>query len=134
MTRLLKVLPLCVLCGVVLAPRPSFAQVSAADAAPFVGNWTLKFEGPMGPLEIKMKVMVDGGKVVGELTSDLLGTSKSTDATHGANGLTLKFTLDVQGMTLPSALTITPNGAAFKANFDIADGQFSLPGEAIKGT
>lgn len=132
MTRLLKALPVFALCALILAPRPAVAQASATDAAPFVGNWTLKFDGPMGPIETKMKVTSDGGKVTGELSGDL-GTAKSTESSKGAKGLTLQFTLELAGMTLPGSITLVPDGGKFKATFDVMNGAFTVDGDAIKG-
>lgn len=133
MKRLLNALPVFALCAIVLAPISAFAQVSAADAAPFVGTWKLKFEGPMGPLELTLKVTSEGDKVVGEMVADMLGNAKSTSASKGPNGLTLKFDLDIMGMQLPGALTISPEGGKVKATFDLMDGAFSMPGEGTKG-
>jgi hypothetical protein len=132
MKRLFNVLPVFVLCALVLAPIPASAQVSAADAAPYVGSWKLKFEGPMGPLEVTLKVTSEGDKVVGEMMGDMLGNAKSTSASKGPNGLTLKFDLDIMGMMLPGAITLTPDGAKVKASFDLMDGAFTMPGDGAK--
>jgi hypothetical protein len=132
MKRLFNVLPVFALCALVLAPVPASAQVSAADAAPYVGSWKLKFEGPMGPLEVTLKVTSEGDKVVGEMMGDMLGNAKSTSASKGPNGLTLKFDLDIMGMMLPGAITLTPDGAKVKASFDLMDGAFTMPGDGAK--
>jgi hypothetical protein len=132
MKRLFNVLPVFALCALVLAPIPASAQVSAADAAPYVGSWKLKFEGPMGPLEVTLKVTSEGDKVVGEMMGDMLGNAKSTSASKGPNGLTLKFDLDIMGMMLPGAITLTPDGAKVKASFDLMDGAFTMPGDGAK--
>jgi hypothetical protein len=132
MKRLFNVLPVFALCALVLAPIPASAQVSAADAAPYVGSWKLKFEGPMGPLEVTLKVTSEGDKVVGEMMGDMLGNAKSTSASKGPNGLTLKFDLDIMGMMLPGAITLTPDGAKVKASFDLMDGAFTMPGDGVK--
>jgi hypothetical protein len=132
MKRLFNALPVFVLCAVVMAPIATSAQVSAADAAPYVGSWKLNFEGPMGPLEVTLKVTSEGDKVVGEMMGDMLGNAKSTSAAKGPNGLTLKFDLDIMGMQLPGAITLTPDGAKVKATFDLMDGAFSMPGTGAK--
>jgi hypothetical protein len=33
---------------------------------------------------------------------------------------------------MPSKLTVTPDGEKVKVNFDIGDGQFSMPGTGMK--
>ena len=132
MKRPFKVLPVFALCALILAPLPAFAQVSAADAAPYIGNWKLKFDGPMGPIEVALKVSADGGNVVGEMTSAEIGSSKAKEVVKGANGLTFKFDLDIMGMQLPGSVILTPDGAKYKATFEVMDGAFSIPGEAAK--
>ena len=132
MTRLLRVLPVFALCAVVLAPIPAFAQVSPADAAPYLGSWKLKFEGPMGPIEILLKVADTGGKVTGEMASGEVGKSTASEITKNDKGLTLSFTLDIMGMELPGAITLAPEGAKAKAKFDIMNGAFTIDGEGLK--
>ncbi|MEO8077751.1 MAG: hypothetical protein ABI818_15590, partial [Acidobacteriota bacterium] len=39
------------------------AQVSAADAAPFLGEWTLAMQGPNGPASFTLSVSADKEKV-----------------------------------------------------------------------
>ena len=47
-------------------------QVTAADAAPFVGDWTLALQGPNGPGTFELSVKVEKEKVSGEISSELL--------------------------------------------------------------
>ena len=47
----------------------SGAQVSAADAAPFIGDWTLTLQGPNGPGTFDLSVKVEKEKVVGEIAN-----------------------------------------------------------------
>ena len=48
-------------------------QVTAADAVPFVGDWTLALQGPNGPGTFELSVKVEKEKVSGEiLASELL--------------------------------------------------------------
>ena len=54
--------------GVLAAPAPRVAeqarQATAADAAPFVGDWTLTLQGPNGPGAFDLSVKVEGEKVL----------------------------------------------------------------------
>src|SRR5215204_4438456 len=43
------------------------AQATAADAVPFLGEWTLNLEGPNGPAVFDLTLKVDADKVVGEM-------------------------------------------------------------------
>jgi hypothetical protein len=51
-----------------LAQAP--APLTPADAAPFIGQWTLALEGPNGPGTFQLTVKVEKEKVVGEIASD----------------------------------------------------------------
>ena len=59
------------------------SQVSAADAAPFIGDWTLALESPDGPREFELTVKVekDTDKVVGEITAPGMATHPISDIT-----------------------------------------------------
>ncbi len=48
------------------------------------------------------------------------------------NNLVLNYTLDVQGMSVPTVITLVPVGDKWKASFDFADGQFQVDGTADK--
>ena len=46
------------------------AQATAADAAPFLGEWTPNLEGPNGPAVLDLTVKSEADKVVGEIKSE----------------------------------------------------------------
>ena len=133
MKRLFTALSVFVFCTTVLAARPASAQVSAADAAPYLGSWTLHMVGQMlGQFEAGLKISTEGGKVVGEVVSGPLGTPKSTDAVKNDKGLTLKLIFDFMGMPVAGSVILEPDGAKYRATIDIMDGFFQIPGEATK--
>jgi hypothetical protein len=116
-------------------PTPVAAQsITAADAAPFMGSWTLKMSGPDGPFQLGLKISTDGDKVVADLTGDQIAPSKATETLEAPNGLSLKFTLDVGGMVFGSVITLKPEGDVINVTFDIPDAQMTLGGTAAKGT
>ena len=59
-------------------------QITAADAAPFVGNWTLTLDGPNGPASFELSVKVDQDKAVGEIKSAELPAQPITDITKAS--------------------------------------------------
>src|SRR3954470_21051503 len=73
------------------------AQVTAADAAPFLGEWTLNLQGPNGPAVFDLVINTDADKVVGEIKSDQMAPTTITDISKTDKGLVLKFTFDYQG-------------------------------------
>ena len=44
----------------------------------------------------------------------------------------LKFSLDVQGQSIPGKIALVPDGDKWKASIDFADGQFTVDGTATK--
>ena len=40
--------------------------------------------------------------------------------------------LDIQGMSIPTVITLIPDGDKWKAIFDFADRQFHIDGTAVK--
>ena len=76
-----------VLVATLLTPASALAQVTAADVAPFVGDWTLEMQGPNGPGTFNLSVKVEDDKVVGEIGSDALPTQKISSISKTDKGL-----------------------------------------------
>jgi len=110
------------------------AGLAAADAAAFLGGWTLGLDTPQGALSMELTIKDEAGKVGGTISAEPMipGVTKITDITKDGTNLLLKYTLEVQGMSIPVVITLAPDGAKWKANFDFADGQFQVAGTADK--
>ena len=122
---------------VVLAlPRLAAAQsaLAAADAAAFMGGWTLGLDTPQGALSMELTLKDDGGKVAGSISAEPMipGVTKITEISKDGAKLVLKYTLEVQGMSIPAVITLIPDGDKWTAGFDFADGQFQVNGTAVK--
>src|SRR5438132_7075433 len=63
------------------------AQVTTADAAPFIGGWTLALQGPNGPGTFDLTIKVDKEKVVAEITASGQPTNPIADVTKADKGL-----------------------------------------------
>lgn len=119
-------------------PTTSFAQaaapavVSAADAAPFIGNWNLNLDSPMGPMMMMAMLKVDAGKVAAEVSSDQMGKSPVSELAKQGTNLTLFYSFDYQGQQIPAALTLSSVGDKVNVNLDIAGGAFVATGTATK--
>ena len=97
----------------------------AADAAPFLGAWTLGLDTPQGAMTMNLTIKNDAGKVSGVITADMMPDPQTiTDISKDGKNLVLKYTLDVQGQSIPAKIALVPDGANWKASFDFADGQF----------
>jgi hypothetical protein len=96
---------------------------TAADAAPFMGNWSLMLETPQGnlPLDVTVKTSPHAGDVVYEVGGgDMFPTQAVTDVTKSDASLVLKHALDFQGNQIPVKITLTPDGGKMKYGFDAA--------------
>jgi hypothetical protein len=117
-------------------PSGAFAQagLAAADAAAFMGGWTLGLDTPQGALSMELTIKDEAGKVAGTISAEPMvpGVAKISDISKSGNNLVLKYTLDVQGMQIPAQITLVPVGDKWKASFDFADGQFQVEGTADK--
>jgi hypothetical protein len=109
------------------------AQATAADAAPFLGEWTLNLEGPNGPAVFDLAVKVDADKVVGEIKSEQMPPTTITDVSKTDKGLVLKFSFDYQGNQVAAVVTMTPGtDGKTSAQIDFADGAYVVTGAAVK--
>jgi len=116
-------------------PSAVFAQgLAAADAAPFIGGWTLGLDTPQGALSMDLTIKDEGGKVAGAISAEpmLPGVAKIDDISKSGTNLVLKYIFEVQGMSVPTVITLIPEGDKWKASFDFADGQFHVDGTAAK--
>ena len=129
--RMVMVLVLVVL----VLPRVASAQALAvADAAAFMGGWTLGLDTPQGSMSMELTITDDAGKVAGSISAEPImpGVTKITDITKDGSKLVLKYMFDFQGMSIPTVITLIPEGDKWKANFDFASGQFQVDGTAVK--
>ena len=118
--------------AVMMLPSVAAAQLKPEDAKLFMGGWALGLESPQGALVLNLTLKVDGGKVAGQISNEMLGDSAISDVTKAGEALVLKYVLDVQGQSIPAKITMTPAGDKMNVEFDFADGQFMVPGTATK--
>ena len=112
---------------------PSAGQISAADAAPFVGTWTLTLEGPNGPATFELSVKVEQDKVAGEIKSAELPAQAIADITKVDKSLILRYSFDYQGNQVPTIVSLTPaEEGKTKAQIDFAGGAYVMAGSAAK--
>ena len=111
----------------------SAGQITAADAAPFVGNWTLTLDGPNGPASFELSVKVEQDKVAGEIKSAELPAQPITDITKADKSLILRYSFDYQGNQVPTVVSLVPaEEGKTKAQIDFAGGAYVMSGTAAK--
>jgi len=120
--------------GPVPAAAQAAAQVTSADAAPFMGDWTLAMQGPNGPATFDLTVKVEKDKVVGEIKNEQMPLQAITDVTKADKSLVLSYSFDYQGNPVPTVVSLTPaaEGGKATAQIDFAGGAYVLTGTATK--
>lgn len=111
-------------------PAGSF---TAADAAPFIGEWTLDLQGPNGPGVFTLIVKVEKEKVLGEITGATTEPQAITDITRTGESLVLRYTFNYEGNAVDAAVRLTPAPEVkMNAQIDFADGAYVMTGTATK--
>lgn len=112
--------------------RAQAAQVSAADAAPFLGDWTLAMQGPNGPATFDLTVKVEKEKVVGEIASQQMAPQAITDVTKVDKALVLNYSFNYEGNPVSATVTLSPGADKIVAQIDFAGGAYVMSGTAAK--
>src|SRR5262245_8472608 len=109
-------------------------QATAAEAAPFLGTWTLDLQGPNGPASMQLVVKVESDKVVGEISNASSTNQKITDVTKADKTLVMRYSFDYQGTAVDAAVQLTPaaDGKSIGAQIDFAGGAYVMTGTATK--
>jgi ABC-type transport system substrate-binding protein len=111
----------------------STPQATEAEAAPFLGEWTLTMQGPNGPGVFDLNVKVEEAKVVGEIIGEGLAPQKITDIGAADKNLILRYSFDYQGNAVAAVVTLTPAAdGKTSAQIDFAGGAYLMTGTAAK--
>ncbi len=99
------------------------ASINPAQAAPFVGDWTVATDGPMGTLGIAIKT--DAGAVRATVSHGGPPIAV-TDLAIAGKSLVLKYFIPTQATPISSVVTLTPDGANLRADIAVMDGQYEM--------
>ena len=114
------------------AAQPT-TQVSPADAAAFIGDWTLNLQGPNGPGTFDLAVKVEKEKVVADISVETMPTQPITDITKADKSLVLRYSFDYQGNPVSAVVSLTPTDEGkVSAQIDFAGGAYLMTGAATK--
>ena len=102
------------------------------NAATYLGNWDLALEGPNGAAAMKITLKSEAGKVVGEMSSEMMETQKFAEVIRSGTGLILRYNFDYQGMAIDAEAKLTPAGDKVNASVSFAGGAFMMDGTATK--
>jgi hypothetical protein len=126
------VLAAALLVGAGVGRTAAQAPLASADAAAFLGAWSLTLDTPQGSTTMDLTLKDDKGKVAGTISSDMMAEQAITDISKDGESLVLAYSLDYQGQAIPAKIKLVPEGNSWKASFDFADGQFVMDGTASK--
>ena len=116
-----------------IGPAQSAAQVTAADAAPFIGEWTLDLQGPNGPGAFDLTVKVEKEKVIGEITGGTTATQPIADVTKADQSLVLSYSFNYDGNPVDAVVRLTPAPEGkMTAQIAFAGGAYVMSGTASK--
>jgi hypothetical protein len=108
-------------------------QATPAEAAPYIGQWTLAMQGPNGPGTFDLSVKVDQEKVVGEIVSDQMAKQIITDVTSDKESLILSYSFDYQGTAVDAVVSLGPaKDGKVPADISFAGGAYVMSGSATK--
>jgi hypothetical protein len=121
------------LVATLLAPATARAQATPADAAPFLGDWTLALEGPNGPATFNLSIRVENDKVVGEIGSDAVPVQKITSISKTDKSLVLNYSFPWEGNAIDAVVSLMPGtDGKTAAQIDFAGGAYTMTGTATK--
>jgi hypothetical protein len=111
----------------------SAGSVSAADVAPFVGDWMLALQGPDGPGSFDLSIRVEKEKPAGDISSEAVPKQPITTFTMADKNLALGYSFTWEGNPVDALITLTPSSEGpLKAQIDFAGGAYIMTGTATK--
>ncbi len=114
------------------SPGSAATAPTAAELAPFVGNWLVTIAVMANNATFAVSVKTDGAKPTATVSADNQPTVNVTDVTVSGKSLVLKYLTQAMGTTLSTVLALTPNGTTVLASMAIMDGQYQMSGTARK--
>ena len=116
------------------APQSATPKVTPAQAAPFLGDWTIATSSAMGPATYQLTVTTSGDSIKATVKNANQPEVVVTNIRAAAKSLVLTYSTQFSGMTIPTVLILTPDGSGLRADFSMLDGQFEMSGTGTKGS
>ena len=108
-------------------------RVSAADAAPFVGDWTLALQGPNGPGTFELSIKVEKENVTGDISSEQLPKQPIREISMADKTMNLAYSFTWEGNPVEALVSLTPaTDGKVTAQIDFAGGAYIMSGPATK--
>jgi hypothetical protein len=114
-------------------PAQGTNQVTAADAAPFLGDWTLVLQGPNGPATFTLSVSAEKDNVTAEIASDAQAKQPISTLSVVEKSLVLASSFLYEGNPVDEVVTLMPaKEGTTTAQIDFAGGAYVMTGTATK--
>jgi len=111
---------------------PATVPATAADAAPFLGDWTLTMQGPDRAAAFDLTIKVEGEKVVGEISAAEMAKEFVPEAWMAEKTLRMRYSFNYQGNPIDGVISLTPAADKVDAQIDFANGAYLMTGTAAK--
>jgi hypothetical protein len=121
------------LIGLMLSPSSAAAQITPAQAAPFVGEWTLTLQGDLGPGTFNVSLRIEDQKVLGQITGGNQPLQPIREISTNEKNLVLSYDFPYEGMTVDAVVTLMPQAEGkTTAQIAFAGGAYVMTGTAAK--
>jgi len=108
-------------------------QVTAAEAAPFLGEWTLAMQGANGPGTFTLSISAEKDRVTAEIASEMLPKQPISSISLVDKSLVLGYSFTWEGNPVDAVVSLTPgNEGTMAAQIDFAGGAYVMTGTATK--
>jgi hypothetical protein len=105
---------------------------TAAEIAPFVGDWTLAMQGPNGPGAFDLSVRTEADKPHADITNEAVPKQPITDFSMSEKSLAMSYSFTWEGNPVSAVVSLTPAPDGMKAQIDFAGGAYIMTGTATK--
>jgi hypothetical protein len=116
----------------VVSAQSTPVPATAAEAAPFLGDWTLTMQGPDRAAAFELTIKVEGEKVVGEISAAEMAKEFVPEAWMAEKTLKMRYTFNYQGNPIDGLISLTPATDKVDAQIDFANGAYLMTGTAAK--
>jgi hypothetical protein len=109
------------------------SQVSTADAAPFLGEWTLALQGPNGPGTFTLSIKAENDKVAADIVSEAVAKQPISSMSFVKKSLVLGYSFNYEGNPVDAVVSLTPEtDGKTAAQIDFAGGAYVMTGTATR--
>jgi hypothetical protein len=107
--------------------------LTAAELAPYQGDWTLTLQGPNGPGSFELSIRMEKDKPQADITSEATPKQPIADFTMAGKTLSLGYSFTWEGSPVSAVVSMTPSAAGpMTAQIDFAGGAYVMTGTAAK--